>query len=108
MAPAGSEMGTGKDATPNKLGPVNFECGIIAGDRSINWINSLTMIDGKDDGKVSVEHTKVEGMKEHLVIHTTHTFMMRNKKVIANTIRFLKTGTFSEHEEGKPENDIVK
>ena len=93
--PAGSEMGTGKDATPNKLGPVNFECGIIAGDRSINWINSLTMIDGKDDGKVSIENTKVEGMKEHIVIHTTHTFMMRNKKVIANTIRFLKTGTFA-------------
>jgi len=94
--PAGSEMGTGKDATPNKLGPVNFECGIIAGDRSINWINSLAMIDGKDDGKVSIENTKVAGMKEHLVIHTTHTFMMRNKKVIANAIRFLKTGAFAE------------
>jgi len=94
--PAGSEMGTGKDATPNKLGPVNFECGVIAGDRSVNWINSLAMIDGKDDGKVSIENTKVAGMKEHVVIHTTHTFMMRNKKVIANIIRFLKTGTFAE------------
>ncbi|HOC70878.1 MAG TPA: alpha/beta hydrolase [Candidatus Hydrogenedentes bacterium] len=93
--PAGGEMGTDADSTPNTLGPVNFECGIIAGDRSINWINSLAMIDGKDDGKVSVENTKVDGMKEHLVVHTTHTFMMRNNKVIEATLRFLQNGTFN-------------
>ena len=94
--PAGNELGTDAASAPNGLGPVTFECGVIAGDRSINWINSLAMIDGRDDGKVSVERTKVEGMKEHLVVHTTHTFMMRNKKVIASTIHFLKEGTFSE------------
>lgn len=94
--PAGNELGTDAASAPNRLGPVNFECGVIAGDRSINWINSLAMIDGNDDGKVSVERTKVEGMKEHLVVHATHTFMMRNKKVIASTIRFLKEGTFSQ------------
>ena len=94
--PAGSEMGTEADSTPNALGSVDFECGVIAGDRSVNWINSLAMIGGKDDGKVSVERTKVAGMKEHVVIHTTHTFMMKNKKVVASTIRFLKEGTFSE------------
>lgn len=92
--PAGSELGTEAGSVPNTLGPVNFECGVIAGDRSINWINSLAMIDGRDDGKVSVERTKVAGMKEHLVVHSTHTFMMRNKKVIAATIRFLKAGSF--------------
>lgn len=94
--PAGGELGTEAASVPNALGPVNFECGVIAGDRSINWINSLAMINGTDDGKVSVERTKVAGMKEHLVVHTTHTFMMRNKKVIAATIRFLKKGTFAE------------
>jgi len=97
--PAGDELGTDADSTPNTLGPVNFECGVIAGDRSINWINSLAMIDGKDDGKVSVENTKVNGMKEHLVVHTTHTFMMRNNKVIEATLRFLQNGTFN-----KPDN----
>src|ERR1700730_14728877 len=48
--PAGCELRTDLDSTPNKLGPVNFELGVIAGDRSINWINSL-MIEGKNDGK---------------------------------------------------------
>ena len=91
--PAGSELGTRPDSIPNALGPVNFELGIIAGDRSINWINSM-MIKGRDDGKVSVERTKVQGMKEHIVVHAAHPFMMKNKTVVENTIRFLKTGTF--------------
>jgi len=91
--PSGSELGTGNDSTPNTLGPVHFELGVIAGDRSINWINSM-MIAGKDDGKVSVARTKVEGMKEHLVVHSPHPFLMTNKTVIENTIRFLKTGSF--------------
>lgn len=91
--PAGSELGTSSDSTPNKLGPVNFELGVIAGDRSINWINS-SMIKGCDDGKVSVERTKVAGMKAHVVVHATHPFLMKDKAAIDYTIRFLKTGTF--------------
>lgn len=93
--PAGGELGTGGDSTPNRLGPVEFELGVIAGDRSINWINS-SMIKGGDDGKVSVERTKVEGMKSHVVVHATHPFLMKNKDAIALTLRFLKTGSFAE------------
>ena len=69
--PVGAELGTNIDSTPNQLGPVDFTLGVIAGDRSINWINSL-MIPGKDDGKVSVERTQIEGMSDHIVIHATH------------------------------------
>jgi triacylglycerol lipase len=91
--PAGAELGTNKESTPNMLGPVQFELGVIAGDRSINWINSL-MMDGKDDGKVSVARTKTAGMKDHLVVHATHPYLMRNANVIAQTIAFLQTGAF--------------
>jgi hypothetical protein len=91
--PAGGELGTEADSVPNKLGPVNFELGVIAGDRSINWINSC-MIEGSDDGKVSVERTRVVGMKEHVVVHATHPFLMKDNTAIAHTIRFLKAGTF--------------
>jgi len=91
--PAGGELGTDPDSVPNKLGPVSFDLGVIAGDRSINWINSL-MIPGSDDGKVSVRNSKVEGMKDHLVVHTAHPFIMRNRQAIEATIRFLKTGMF--------------
>jgi pimeloyl-ACP methyl ester carboxylesterase len=91
--PAGSELGTDPDSTPNLLGLVDFELGVIAGDRSINWINSM-MIKGKNDGKVSVERTKVDGMKELLIVHVAHPFLMRNKAVIGSTLCFLKYGDF--------------
>lgn len=90
---AGNELGTDKNSTPNKLGAANFPVGIIAGDRSINWINSL-LIPGSDDGKVSVERTKLAGMSDHIVIHTTHPFIMKNHEVIRQTILFLQTGDF--------------
>jgi triacylglycerol lipase len=91
--PAGNELGTGTNSTPNKLGAANFCVGIIAGDRSINWINSL-FISGRDDGKVSVERTKLTGMSDHIVLHTTHPFIMKNREVIGQTIQFLRTGSF--------------
>ncbi len=93
--PAGSELGTDAGSTPNQLGPVRFECGVIAGDRSINWINSV-LIPGSDDGKVAVERSRVEGMKEHRVVHATHPYIMKNLSVIALTLRFLREGTFNE------------
>jgi triacylglycerol lipase len=92
--PAGNELGTDKNSTPNKLGPANFPVGIIAGDRSINWINSL-LIPGSDDGKVSVDRTKLAGMSDHIVIHATHPFIMRNREAIRQTIQFLRTGSFA-------------
>ena len=91
--PAGNELGTGTNSVPNRLGPVDYPVGVIAGDRSINWINSL-LIPGRDDGKVSVERTKLAGMTDHIVIHTAHPFIMQNRKVIRQTIQFLRTGEF--------------
>jgi hypothetical protein len=91
--PAGKELGTDKNSTPNKIGPANFCVGVIAGDRSINWINSL-LIPGRDDGKVSIERTKLAGMTDHIVIHAAHPFLMRNRTAIRQTIYFLHTGRF--------------
>jgi triacylglycerol lipase len=91
--PAGLELGTAADSTPNKLGALAFDCGVIAGDRSINWINS-TMIAGRDDGKVSVERTRVAGMRDHLTLHAAHPFLAGTPSAIAATLRFLRNGAF--------------
>jgi triacylglycerol lipase len=91
--PAGNELGTDANSTPNRLGTVNYPVGVIAGDRSINWINSL-LIPGRDDGKVSIERTKLAGMSDHIVIHATHPFIMKNREAVRQTIQFLRTGAF--------------
>jgi hypothetical protein len=93
--PAGNELGTDKNSVPNKLGAANFPVGIIAGDRSINWINSLFLIPGRDDGKVSVERTKLAGMSDHIVIHATHPLIMKNREAIRQTVYFLRNWKFS-------------
>jgi hypothetical protein len=33
-------------------------------------------------------------MSDHIVIHTAHPFIMRNREVIRQTIQFLRTGAF--------------
>ena len=91
--PAGDELSTDKNSTPNKLGPANFCAGIIAGSLSINWINSW-LIPGRDDGKVSIERTELAGMADHIVVHSAHPFLMRNRTAIRQTICFLGNGKF--------------
>ncbi|MFT5815140.1 MAG: hypothetical protein ACI9VT_002911 [Psychroserpens sp.] len=91
---AGMQLGTGALSVPNQLGKANFDVGIIAGTQSINLLLS-TLIPDADDGKVSVESTKIDGMNDHIEIPTSHVFMMRNDMVITQVISYLKQGKFN-------------
>jgi hypothetical protein len=91
--PAGLALGTAKTSVPNSLGAVTYPVGVIAGSSTINPILSQ-MLPNPDDGKVSVESTKVEGMADHIIVPVSHTFLMRNDNVIKQVKAFLKTGAF--------------
>ena len=91
--PAGYQLGKGPDSVPLRLGPADFELGIIAGNRTIDPVTSA-VLENPDDGRVSVEDTKLEGMADFIVVEHSHAFMMRMSRPIALTIQFLRSGSF--------------
>lgn len=93
--PAGLQLGTDDDGIVSELGPVNFELGVIAGTASVNLILSQSL-PNPDDGKVSVESTKVEGMSDFVQVRRSHPFIMRADEVIDYAIRFVQQGAFAE------------
>ena len=96
--PAGQQLGTDGESVPSQLGPATFDVGIITGDRSINLFLSA-MIPGDDDGKVSIENAKLEGMADFLVVHHSHPFIMKKDLVIRQVLHFLEHGRFEADED---------
>ena len=92
--PAGIQLATGEEYLPRTLGPASFDVGIITGNRTINPILSL-LIPGDDDGKVSIESARLEGMSDFRVIPSSHPFIMNNERAIAQTLAFLAKGKFT-------------
>ena len=100
--PAGQQLTTDKNSFPNRLGPVDYPVGVITGDRYFFFDYYLsTIIPGRDDGKVSVASSRLEGMQDFLVVHTTHPFIMENEYVLDETVNFLQNGSFK-HKENSP------
>ena len=91
--PAGLQLGTNEDSIPLALGPVDYEVGVIAGTRTINLFLSQ-YLSNPDDGKVSVENTKVEGMADFITVPSSHPFIMKSPVVIEQAITFIRTGQF--------------
>ncbi len=72
---------------------MDFEVGVITGNRSINPLGAK-LFDGPSDGIVAVERAKVAGMSDFLVLPHSHTFIMLRKGVVDQVIHFLEEGRF--------------
>ncbi len=103
--PAGQQLGTQADSVPKQLAAVDAPIGVITGSESWNPFFSH-LIPGPDDGKVAVEHARLEEMTDFLVVPASHTFIMEDDEVIAQTRYFLKYGNF-DHGRDDRETDTL-
>ena len=90
----------GKSTDHGLLGQVppwknEHELGSIAGNFRLGLGMIIPGIPSPNDGTVAVEETKLEGMKEHLVVKASHFGLLISRKVADKTIDFLKTGLFN-------------
>jgi triacylglycerol lipase len=86
-------LGTGEDAVARTLGPADFEVGIIAGEVTLTSLFTDVLGD-KNDGAVSVESTKLAGMRDFIVVPHSHTIMLWRTLVIDHVRTFLREGEF--------------
>jgi len=73
---------------------IDYPLGVIAGNKSINPL-SPWVLDGEHDGVVPVERTKIEGMADHIIMPSTHSFMMFNPDVMQQALYFLNHDQFN-------------
>jgi pimeloyl-ACP methyl ester carboxylesterase len=96
FGPAGQQLGTQRDAAMEALLPAaNYPVGIIAGNRTVDPISSLFLLPRPNDGRVSIENTKLDGMVDHIVVPAVHLWLPRSESAIDQTIAFLRNGHFN-------------
>lgn len=97
--PTGITLGTAPTDLPQKLpstiqDPVSV--GIIAGSISFNPLYSY-LIPGEDDGKVSIESSKLDDAIAHIVIPSSHTFIMNHPLALVQIHHFLQFWAFDKN-----------
>lgn len=92
----GQNLGTEPNDLIKRLKPISGEIGIIAGTKSLDpWFSPI--LPGKDDGKVSVDGTRLLEMQDFIEVPAAHWSIMRKKVAITEALFFLKNGVFSTH-----------
>lgn len=99
MGRVGQQLGTGPDAIVRRFRPIDVELGVIAARRSLQpWFSWL--LPGENDGAVSVASTRLDEMRDFIVVDSSHTLLMFNREVRHQVHRFLADGSFDHHDRG--------
>jgi triacylglycerol esterase/lipase EstA (alpha/beta hydrolase family) len=91
--PAGQQLITNQTSFKDIFGSVNYELGVVAG-RSPYYFIANRIINEESDGRVSINNTKLDGMKEHIIVNSGHNWLSTNQKIWRLTLSFLNHGSF--------------
>lgn len=92
--PAFYQLGTDSAGFIQSLGPVDYETGVIIGNKAVFFPGAMIIAD-ECDGMVSVKRASVEGMTDFKVTDDSHSVIMMSKKIVAEVVCFIKSGKFS-------------
>jgi pimeloyl-ACP methyl ester carboxylesterase len=90
---SGRQLGVNWADLESRLATPTTEFGIIAG----GWGNKLGLNPfqaGDDDGRISVETTRLAGAADFLVVPAVHEFIAHDPRVLNYTLTFLTSGYF--------------
>lgn len=95
LGPVGAHLRTTRlEEDEQLLGPIDYDLGIIAGNRALDPIFPRLIMSRPNDGKVTVAATRVPGMTDHIVLSVSHTLMVYDRRVVEQTMAFLRDGVF--------------
>lgn len=98
LGPAGQELRAGDDSLPRRLGPPDYDVGVIAGTRPATpWAGWIA---GPSDGTVTVDETRLDGMSDFLQVPRGHTFLMNDPAVLDQAVHFFRHGRFEHRSRG--------
>jgi hypothetical protein len=92
--PAGLQLTTEFDGMRKSLPSLDYAVGIVAGTRSIDPISSIFILPRPNDGRISVQSSKLDGMADHVTIKASHNGLLNHRVAINQTIEFLREGRF--------------
>jgi pimeloyl-ACP methyl ester carboxylesterase len=91
--PAGQQLST--NLAPALAPLPDYPVGIIAGCRSLDPFASTFILPRPNDGRVSVESSKLEGMADHVIVGASHTRLPSHPVAIGQIVAFLRSGHFN-------------
>ena len=90
LGPASMELGSDKIASPYL--PEEIDCAVIMGKQSFFPL-FRRLLDDDNDGFVSVERGKIDGMNEFHVLDADHTFIASDPRAMEMTHEFIQDGS---------------
>lgn len=95
LGPVSAELGTDANSTPNNLGPLPPNTGIIMGNKdTLPFFRHL--LGDESDGVVTIASSHAEGEADFTLLPTNHATIILQPAVFRAVQRFLHTGSFAE------------
>lgn len=91
---AGRQLTTSHRSGVPAISP-DLELGVVAGSTGWPYLLGSLLLPRPHDGRVSVERTRLAGMRDHLVVPATHSLIMRVPEVQRQVLHFIRHGRFA-------------